>query len=44
MKKESARERRIISLIERDYLRAIDTLLREPPRMKRYSHGMAVTP
>ena len=29
MIKESARERRLISLIERDYLRAIDALLKE---------------
>lgn len=29
MIKESARERRLISLIERDYLRAIDALLNE---------------
>ena len=33
MKNESARERRLISLIERDYLRAIDALLKEPPRV-----------
>jgi len=31
---ESVRERRLISLIEWDYMRAIDTLLKEPLKVE----------
>jgi len=41
MIKEGARERRLIALIERDYMRAIDVLLREPQK-KIFSSGEGI--